>query len=130
LVFQPLVAYILVKFPIGKFLAVMVFAWGAILCGMTAAHNFTGLLISRLVLGIFESAVGTFVSPECSKHQDYGKLTLNLSSPAPTFVAVVQMWYRRREQTKRNAAWYAMLGVVNIVSLHPPSSPSRPCGLY
>ena len=25
------------------------------------------------------------------------------------------MWYRRREQTKRNAAWYAMLGVVNIL---------------
>ncbi|KAK4102533.1 allantoate permease [Parathielavia hyrcaniae] len=91
LVFQPLVAYILVKFPVGKFLAFMVFAWGAILCGMTAAHNFTGLMIARLFLGIFEAAV------------------------APTFVAVVQMWYRRREQTKRNAAWYAMLGVVNIL---------------
>ncbi|KAK4150370.1 major facilitator superfamily domain-containing protein [Chaetomidium leptoderma] len=91
LVFQPLIAYILVKFPIGKFLAVMVFAWGAILCGMTAAHDFTGLLISRLILGIFEAAV------------------------APTFVAIIQMWYRRREQTKRNAAWYAMLGVVNII---------------
>jgi MFS family permease len=60
LVFQPLVAYILVKFPVGKFLAFMVFAWGAILCGMTAAHNFTGLLVSRLFLGIFESAVGRF----------------------------------------------------------------------
>lgn len=58
LVFQPLVAYILVKFPIGKFLAVMVFAWGAILCGMIAAHNFTGLLVARLFLGIFEAAVG------------------------------------------------------------------------
>ncbi|KAK4143438.1 major facilitator superfamily domain-containing protein [Dichotomopilus funicola] len=91
LVFQPLVAYILVKFPIGKFLAVMVFAWGAILCGMIAAHNFTGLLTARLFLGIFEAAV------------------------APTFVAVVQMWYRRREQTTRNAAWYCMLGVVNMV---------------
>ncbi|SPQ25018.1 89b58ccb-f7e7-45ac-9b71-318dcc3e8e47 [Thermothielavioides terrestris] len=90
LVFQPLIAYILVKFPIGKFLAFMVFAWGAILCGMTAAHNFTGLLIARLFLGIFEAAI------------------------APTFVAIVQMWYRRREQTTRNAAWYAMLGIINI----------------
>jgi MFS family permease len=62
LVFQPLVAYILVKFPIGKFLAVMVFCWGAILCGMTAAHNFTGLMISRLFLGIFEAAVGASCS--------------------------------------------------------------------
>jgi MFS family permease len=25
------------------------------------------------------------------------------------------MWYRRSEQTNRNAAWYAMLGVVNIL---------------
>jgi hypothetical protein len=36
---------------------------------------------------------------------------------APTFIAIVQMWYRRGEQTVRNAAWYAQLGVVNIVSL-------------
>ncbi|KAK3302864.1 allantoate permease [Chaetomium strumarium] len=91
LVFQPLVAYILVKFPIGKFLAFMVFCWGAILCGMVAAHNFTGLLVSRLFLGIFEAAV------------------------APTFVAIIQMWYRRREQTTRNAAWYSMLGIVNML---------------
>jgi hypothetical protein len=34
---------------------------------------------------------------------------------APTFIAIVQMWYRRGEQTVRNAAWYAQLGVVNIV---------------
>ncbi|KAI6546543.1 hypothetical protein MCOR03_011577 [Pyricularia oryzae] len=74
LVFQPLVAYLLVVMPVGKFMTGMVFCWGA-----------------RLLLGIFESTV------------------------APAFVAIVQMWYRRREQTKRNAAWYAMLGIVNIV---------------
>lgn len=39
---------------------------------------------------------------------------------APTFIAIIQMWYRRGEQTVRNAAWYAQLGVVNIVS--PQSS--------
>ncbi|KAH7037069.1 major facilitator superfamily domain-containing protein [Microdochium trichocladiopsis] len=88
---QPLVAYSLVRFPIGKFCAVMVLCWGAVLCFMAAAHNFAGLMATRLLLGMFESSV------------------------APTFVAVVQMWYRRREQTKRNAAWYAMLGVVNIL---------------
>lgn len=32
LVFQPLIAYFLVKFPIGKFSATMVFLWGAVLC--------------------------------------------------------------------------------------------------
>jgi len=25
------------------------------------------------------------------------------------------MWYKRGEQTNRNAAWYAMLGMVNIL---------------
>lgn len=91
LVFQPLVAYLLVVMPVGRFMTIMVFCWGAILCGMSAAHNFAGLMSSRLLLGIFESTV------------------------APAFVAIVQMWYRRREQTKRNAAWYAMLGIVNIL---------------
>lgn len=93
LVFQPLIAYMLVRFPIGKFIAVMVFCWGAALCCMTACENFAGLMATRLLLGTFEASV------------------------APTFVAIVQMWYRRREQTTRNAAWYAMLGVVNMVRL-------------
>lgn len=38
------------------------------------------------------------------------------ASVAPTFIAIVQMWYRRSEQTLRNAAWYSMLGIVGIVS--------------
>ncbi|KAH7176963.1 allantoate permease [Dactylonectria macrodidyma] len=91
LVFQPLVAYSLVKFPMGKFSGVMVFCWGAVLCGMTAATSFGGLMAARLLLGMFEASV------------------------APTFIAVVQMWYRRSEQTARNASWYAMLGIVNMV---------------
>jgi hypothetical protein len=52
-----------------------------------------GLMATRFLLGSFEACV------------------------APTFIAIVQMWYRRGEQTVRNAAWYAQLGVVNIVSL-------------
>jgi MFS family permease len=99
LVWQPLIAYILVKFPIGKFMAVMVFCWGATLCGMVAARDFGGLMVARFMLGTFEASV------------------------APTFVAIVQMWYRRSEQTNRNAAWYSMLGVVNIVSLQLRSTP-------
>ncbi|KAM0512392.1 hypothetical protein ACHAPE_008959 [Trichoderma viride] len=95
LVFQPLVAYALVKLPVGKFCATMVFCWGAVLCGMTAARNFGGLMAARLFLGAFEASV------------------------APTFIAVVQMWYRRKEQTTRNASWYAMLGVVNMVRYAP-----------
>lgn len=58
LVMQPVVAVSLVKFPIGKFTAVMVFCWGATLCGMAAAKNFGGLMATRFLLGAFESSVG------------------------------------------------------------------------
>lgn len=85
LVWQPVVAYFLVKFPIGKFCATMVLCWGAVLCGMTAARGFGGLMAARFLLGSFEASV------------------------APTFIAIVQMWYRRSEQTNRNAAWYSMV---------------------
>lgn len=58
LVMQPLVAYFLVKFPIGKFVGVMVLTWGAILCGMAGATNYKGLMATRFLLGAFEAAVG------------------------------------------------------------------------
>ena len=58
LVAQPLVAWILVKLPLGKFLAVVVLLWGIALSSMPAAHNFRGLLVCRLFLGLFEAGVG------------------------------------------------------------------------
>lgn len=35
---------------------------------------------------------------------------------APTFIAITTMWWRRSEQTYRNASWYAMNGVTTMVS--------------
>lgn len=69
LVFQPLVAYSLVRFPLGKFITIMVFCWGAVLCGMTAARDFGGLMAARLLLGAFEASVGESIlwKSECSK---------------------------------------------------------------
>ncbi|KAK3937031.1 putative allantoate permease [Diplogelasinospora grovesii] len=90
LVMQPLLAWLLVKFPIGKFSATMVFCWGATLSAMVAAHNFPGLLVARLFLGVFEASI------------------------APAFIAVTAMWWRRREQTVRIASWYAMNGITNM----------------
>lgn len=60
LVMQPLVAYFLVKLPIGKFTFVVVLCWGTVLCGMAAAHNFAGLMVTRFFLGSFEAAIGKF----------------------------------------------------------------------
>jgi hypothetical protein len=87
LAFQPLIAYVLVLFPVGKFLSCNMFCWGVVLSFMALAHNFQGLMVTRFLLGMFEASI------------------------APTFVAVSQLWYRRAEQTNRVAAWYAMNGV-------------------
>lgn len=58
LVFQPLVAYLLVKVPLAKFLAVSCLLWGIALTCMTAATNFGELLACRIFLGIFEAGIG------------------------------------------------------------------------
>lgn len=81
LVAQPLVAYFLVRFRIGKFMAITTLCWGLSLSCMCAAHTFGGLLAARLFLGLFEAGV------------------------APAFIAITQMWWRRREQPVRLGAW-------------------------
>jgi hypothetical protein len=58
LVCQPLVAFLLVKLPIGKFTGVVVLGWGIVLCCMAIAHNFSGLLVTRFFLGAMEATVG------------------------------------------------------------------------
>jgi hypothetical protein len=63
LVFQPLVAYLLVKVPLAKFLAASCLLWGISLTCMTAATNFGELLACRLFLGIFEAGIGS-LSPD------------------------------------------------------------------
>ncbi|KAL3483988.1 major facilitator superfamily domain-containing protein [Aspergillus germanicus] len=90
LVAQPAIAYILVKIRLGKFLGVMVFFWGISLACMTPAKTFGGLLTCRIFLGLFEAGI------------------------PPAFIAITQMWYRRREQPMRLSSWYAMNGVVNM----------------
>ncbi|PYH71469.1 putative MFS transporter [Aspergillus vadensis CBS 113365] len=90
LVAQPFVAYILVKVPLGKFLACTTFLWGIALTCMTPANTFAKLLVCRIFLGLFEAGI------------------------PPAFIAITQMWYRRREQPVRLGSWYAMNGVVNM----------------
>lgn len=94
LVMQPVLAWLLVKLPIGKFSATMVLFWGATLTCMAAAHSFAGLLAARFFLGALEASI------------------------APAFVAITQMWWRRREQTVRVSSWYAMNGYVAFCAVH------------
>lgn len=57
LVAQPFVAYILVKVPLGKFLACTTFFWGIALTCMTPANTFAKLLVCRIFLGLFEAGI-------------------------------------------------------------------------
>jgi hypothetical protein len=52
-----------------------------------------------------------------SYHCQHPSLITDCESEAPAFIAVTQMWYRRLEQPVRLGSWYAMNGVVFMVSL-------------
>ncbi|KAF4463623.1 allantoate transporter [Fusarium albosuccineum] len=83
-------AWLLVKLPIGRFTSFMVVLWGATLTLMAGAHTFKSLLIARFWLGAFEASI------------------------APSFVAITQMFWRRREQPLRMSYWYAMNGFTGV----------------
>ncbi|KAH8204003.1 hypothetical protein TruAng_001814 [Truncatella angustata] len=91
LIFQPLAALLLVKFPYGKVIGIAIIGWGCSAAIAAACTNFKSLMALRFLLGTFESMI------------------------APSLVAVTQMWWRRSEQTLRNSYWNAMNGVTFIV---------------
>ncbi|EIN09349.1 MFS general substrate transporter [Punctularia strigosozonata HHB-11173 SS5] len=91
LVWQPVSSYLLVRLPVAKYLFVHVVFWGICVASCAAAKNFTGLLVARFFLGIFEATV------------------------APCFITITQMWWRRREQTFRLAIWMAANGGTGMV---------------
>ncbi|KAI5449361.1 hypothetical protein NCC49_004766 [Naganishia albida] len=79
--FQPLSSFALVKFPVKWWVLFNLLGWSTVTTVSAAAHNFTGLMICRFLLGMFEATI------------------------APSFVAITQMWWRRREQSYRLIAW-------------------------
>ncbi|KAM0194168.1 hypothetical protein ACHAPA_005151 [Fusarium lateritium] len=91
LIMQPPLALALVKLPIGKLTSAMVLAWGTTLVLMTWAREFRTLMVARFFLGAFEASIG------------------------PSFIAITQMWWRRREQTLRIGSWYCMNGLTWVL---------------
>ncbi|XEV06955.1 hypothetical protein FSHL1_012242 [Fusarium sambucinum] len=91
LIMQPPLALALVKLPIGKLTSAMVLAWGTTLILMTWAKEFRTLMVARFFLGAFEASIG------------------------PSFIAITQMWWRRREQTLRIGSWYCMNGLTWVL---------------
>jgi len=81
LCFQPLSSYALIVFPVKYWVMFNYISWSIVTIATAAAHNFTGLIISRLLLGIFEATI------------------------LPSFVLITQMWWTRREQSYRTIAY-------------------------
>ncbi|KAH9933637.1 MFS general substrate transporter [Epithele typhae] len=79
------------RLPIGKYLAFCIACWGIVLACTAACHNFTGLVIVRTLLGVFECV--------CQ----------------PAFVFLSTMWYKREEQALVIGAFYSMNGLQQCV---------------
>ncbi|RFU27511.1 hypothetical protein B7463_g8822, partial [Scytalidium lignicola] len=85
------VSYLIVRFPLGKYLGVSVFFWGGILMCHAAVKGFAGLMTVRFFLGIGEAAI------------------------APGFAMLTGMFYTRKEQPLRQAAWFLGNAIANVI---------------
>ncbi|KAJ3575174.1 hypothetical protein NP233_g1276 [Leucocoprinus birnbaumii] len=79
------------RLPIAKYLAFNIMAWGAVLACTAACTSFTGLVIVRTLLGVFECV--------CQ----------------PAFVFLSTMWYTREEQALIIGCFYSMNGFQQCV---------------
>ena len=79
------------KLPIGIYLGVNVTAWGVLVACHAAAKSYAGLMIVRLLLGVFEASV------------------------APALILITGMWWTKAEQSRRTGLWYMQIGVAQIV---------------
>lgn len=74
-------AYGMQRLPTSKYLGTMVALWGVIVAVTSACKNYGALVATRVLLGVFESAV------------------------APSLILVTAMWYKRSEQPARVGIW-------------------------
>ncbi|KAL2785343.1 major facilitator superfamily domain-containing protein [Aspergillus keveii] len=82
LFFSPIASMLLVKFPLGKYLAVNFIIWSVILACHAATTNFTGIMVVRFFLGCTEASI------------------------SPGFSLITSLWYRASEQPLRHGVWF------------------------
>lgn len=84
-------SWLVVRLPLGKYIASTALVWGAIVMCHGACNSFRGFMTVRFLLGAAEAAV------------------------APGFALVVAMFYRRDEQPLRQGLWFAGNCIANII---------------
>ncbi|KAL4862827.1 hypothetical protein BDV12DRAFT_202688 [Aspergillus spectabilis] len=82
LFFTPIASMLLVKFPLGKYLATNFIIWAVILACHAATTNFAGLMVTRFFLGATEASI------------------------SPGFSLITSLWYRSSEQPLRHGIWF------------------------
>ncbi|KZT03140.1 MFS general substrate transporter [Laetiporus sulphureus 93-53] len=80
------------RFPVGKWMSINIFIWGAALTAHAACKNFSQLFAARFILGMCE-----------------GSITAG-------FMIVSSMFYTHNEQTLRVGYWFLMNGTAQIIS--------------
>ncbi|KAF4966415.1 hypothetical protein FSARC_5890 [Fusarium sarcochroum] len=75
-------SFLMVRLPIGKYLAASSLAWAIVLCCHAAVQSFEGLLAARFFLGVAEASI------------------------SPGFSLITGMWYKREEQPFRHGIWF------------------------
>lgn len=92
LVWQPFSSILIVKVRHRILMPALVLGWGLAQVCMPACRDFTGLLVDRFFLGLFEAGC------------------------LPLFSVITAQWYRRSEQPLRVAAWYGTNGLATVVA--------------
>lgn len=92
LAWQPFSSILIVKVPHRILMPILILGWGIAQASMAACNSYTGLLVTRFFLGLFEGGC------------------------LPLFSVITNQWYRRSEQPIRVAAWYGTNGLATIVA--------------
>lgn len=95
LVAEPPSAYLIAKCHIGQYVAVNVFLWGVMVMLCAVTKNFTGLMVLRFLMGVFEASTG------------------------PCWVALMSMYYKNEEQGLRVTFVNAPSLSRHCPSIHP-----------
>ncbi|RHZ61378.1 hypothetical protein CDV55_101139 [Aspergillus turcosus] len=91
IVAEPITAYLMQRFPIGKYLGINVICWGILVACTAACRSYASLMVIRVLLGVFEASV------------------------APALILITGMWWQKAEQSRRTGLWYMQIGVAQIV---------------
>jgi len=84
-------AFLMQRFPLAKYLAVMSMLWGIVVALHAVCHDFGGLATVRFLLGAIEVCT------------------------TPAVIYITSSWYTRTEQVTRVAIWYTTSGWAGVL---------------